>query len=85
MKLKELIQSTIRPHKGTPLYQPQDEVYNETTKETGIVQEVIHPSVFSRNKNIQYRISWIHRTDHGCSTLQSEVIQASNNISKLDS
>ena len=81
MKLKELIKNTIKTkHIGHRVYSVGDELYNKDTQETGRVEEVIYPTIFSKDKNIRYRINWTRRTKFGCPALVSETILASDRI-----
>lgn len=81
MKLKQLLKNTIKSnHIGDCVYSEGDEVYDKDTLETGRVEEVIYPTIFSKDKNIKYRINWTRQTKFGFPALVSEIGLASNNI-----
>jgi hypothetical protein len=81
MKLRQLIKNTIKAdHVGHRVYSEGDEVYNTDTLETGRVEEVIYPTIFSKDKNIKYRINWTRQTKFGFPALVSDIVLASDNI-----
>lgn len=79
--LKDTLRRAIRPKLTEEVkYKIGDEVFNQDRLESGRVDEIILPTIFSKNKTILYKFSWTRRTGVYSPGLVSSIEPASSSI-----
>ena len=79
--LKDTLKKVIQPKLTEKvMYKIGDEVFNQDRLESGRVDEIILPTIFSKNKNILYKFTWTRRTGEFCPRLVASIEPASSSI-----